>query len=138
MSSALSISSSASAAAILRQQLPARNVADSPSTGPGPTGQVPDPNASSTAAAPPAGASGSVNRAAGETPAIINSISAGAAPQSNPAAPTAPSSTPATPPNADLTNQIAQQNAISQANAANAKATQSGSSAISSFLDIKV
>jgi flagellar basal body rod protein FlgC len=138
MSTALSISSSAPAAAILRQQLPARNVANSPSTESGPTGQVPDPNASSTAAAPPAGASGSVNRAAGGTPAFINSISAGAAPRSDPAAPAAAASTPATPRSADLTNQIVQQNAVSQTNAANAKAIQSGSSAISSFLDIKV
>ncbi len=137
MSSALSISSSAPAAAILRQQS-TRNIANNPGTGSGPTGQVPDPNASSTAAAPPAGASGGVNRAAGEDPAVINSISAGAAPRSDPAAPAAAASTPATPPGADLTNQIAQQNAISQTNAANAKAIQSGSSAISSFLDIKV
>jgi hypothetical protein len=138
MSTALSVSSSAPAAAILRQQPSTRNVASGASTGPAPTGQVPDPNASSTAAAPPAGASGSVYRATGETPAVINSISAGTAPQSNPAAPTAPSSTPATPPSADVSNQIAQQTAVSQTNAANAKAIQSGSSAISSFLDIKV
>ena len=128
MSSALSISLPAPTAAIVRQ-LSTRDVANSPST---------DPNASSTAAAPPAGASGSVDRAAGGTPAIINSISAGAAPQSNSGSPAAATRTPATPPDADLTSQIAQQNAISQANAANAKAIQSGSSAISSFLDIKV
>jgi hypothetical protein len=107
MSSALSITSSTSAAAILRQQLPA-------------------------------GAAGSVNQATDENPAVINSISAGAAPRSNPGAPAAAASTPATPPDADPTNQIAQQNAVSQKNAAIAKAIQSGSSAISSFLDIRV
>ncbi len=125
MSSAPAISSPAPTAAIVRQPS-TRDVANSPST---------DPNASSTAAAPPAGASGSVDRAAGGTPAIINSISADAAPRSDPGA---AASAPATPPDADPMNQIAQQNAVSQKNAAIAKAIQSGSSAISSFLDIKV
>jgi hypothetical protein len=133
MSSNISISSSASAAAISRQQLPTRNAAKSPSAGP-----APDPNASSTAAAPPAGAFGSVNQAAGGTPAIINSISGSAVPPSKSSAPAGAANTSAIAPNPDLATQIAQQTAIAQTNAANAKAVQSGSGTIKSFFDITV
>jgi flagellar basal-body rod protein FlgC len=133
MNSNISISSTSSAAAILRHQLPARNVANNRNTG-----AAPDPNASSPAATPPAGAPGGVNQAVGGPPATINSISRSAVPPSNSSAPPAAANTPPTAPNTNLATQVAQQTATAQANAANAKAVQSGSSTINSVLDITV
>jgi flagellar basal-body rod protein FlgC len=134
MSSPLTISTSGLAAANLRRQVPARDVAKVADTTP-----VPASNASSNAGLPPVAGPLRVDPVArGTTTAAITTPPSRFVPRSDAGAPSADNNGPVAAPNVDLANAIAQQNATSQAIAANAKAIQAGSSSISPILDIKV
>ena len=131
--SIFSIASSGLAAASLRLQVSANNVANMSDTG-----ALPDANASSTA---PAYVPLRVNQTAsagGGTVASVATVSPGYVPQYDPAAPYADSNGQVAAPNVDLANEIVQQINASIAFAANAKALQAGSSMIRGILDMKI
>ena len=134
--SSLSIATSGLAAASLRLQVSASNVANSSDTGP-----LPDANASSTAGFPPAYVPLRVNQVAGAgggTAATVTTVSPSYVPQYDPGAPYAHKNGQVAAPNVDLANEIVQQITASYAFAANAKAIQAGSNTISALLDIKI
>jgi flagellar basal-body rod protein FlgC len=129
--SILSIASSGLAAASLRLQVSASNVANMSDTG-----ALPDANASSTA---PAYVPLRVDQTAGAgTSASVATFSPSYVPQYDPAAPYADSNGQVAAPNVDLANEIVQQIDASIAFAANAKALQAGSSMIRGILDMKI
>jgi flagellar basal body rod protein FlgC len=134
MSSILAISKSGLAAADLRRQVPARDAAKVADTTP-----VPDSNTSSNAGPPPVAGPLRVDPVArGTTVAAVTTAPPRFVSSPDASAPAADSSSPVAAPNVDLANTIAQQTAASQSIAANAKAIQAGSNAISPILDIKV
>jgi hypothetical protein len=129
--SSLSIPASA-AAASLRLQVPANNLANIADT----RRQPPDANAPGIAGAP-AGVD-QVTLTASATTAAIGPFSPGNVAGLQPTASPAGTNGPAAPPNADLANQAAQQIAAGNASAANSKAIQAGSNRIGAFFDLSV
>ncbi len=131
--SILSIASSGLAAASLRLQVSASNVANMSDTG-----ALPDANASSTVTAYVPLRVNQVASAGGGTAASVATVSPSYVPQYDPAAPYADSNGQVAAPNVDLANEIVQQINASIAFAANAKALQAGSSMIRGILDMKI
>jgi len=131
--SALSISASGLAAAGLRLQVSASNVANVSDTG-----RLPNANASSTAGFPSASRVDQVAVSGGGTTATVTPASPSFVTRFDPGAPAADKNGLVAAPNVDLANEIVQQITASQAFAANAKAIQAGSNTIRSLLDIKI
>jgi flagellar basal-body rod protein FlgC len=134
--SGLSISASGLAAAGLRPQVSAGNVANISSTGP-----LPNANASGKPGSSPAYVPLRVDQVAvagGGTAATSAAASPSHVTRQEPGAPAADKNGLAAAPNVDLANERSQQLAASNASAANAKAIQAGSSTISPLLDIKI
>jgi flagellar basal-body rod protein FlgC len=131
--SSLSISASGLAAANLRLQVSASNVANISDIR-----RLPDANASSTAAFPSASRIDQVAVAGGGTAATITATSPSYVTQYDPIAPAADKNGLVAAPNVDLANEAVQQITAGFASAANAKAIQAGSSTIHSLLDIKI
>lgn len=133
LSSVFSIASSGLAAASLRLQVSANNVANASSTGP-----LPDaPNAG---AFPPAYVPQRVNQvdvAGGGTAATVGTVSPSSVTQFDPTAPFADKNGQVAAPNVDLANEAVQQVIARYEFAANAKVLQVASEALKSLLDIK-
>jgi flagellar basal-body rod protein FlgC len=123
LSSVLSIASSGLAAASLRLQVSANNVANALSTGP-----LPDaPNAGNF---PPAYAPQRVDQVAvtgGGTSATVGTVTPSFVPEFDPTAPFANADGQVAAPNVDLTNEAVQQIVARYAFAANAKVIQTAS-----------
>jgi flagellar basal-body rod protein FlgC len=132
--SILSVASSGLAAASLRLQVSANNVANIESSGP-----LPDaPNA---AAFPPAYAAERINQVAvagGGTAATVSTVSPSTVPQYDPGAPFANKDGLVAAPNVDLANEAVQQITARVEFAANAKVIQIESEMMKTLLDIKV
>jgi flagellar basal-body rod protein FlgC len=133
LNSVFSIASSGLAAASLRLQVSANNVANVSSTGP-----LPDaPNAANY---PPAYVPERVNQidvVGGGTAATVGTVSPSFVPQSDPTSPFADKNGQVAAPNVDLANEAVQQAIASYEFAANAKVLQVASEAFKSLLDIK-
>jgi flagellar basal-body rod protein FlgC len=133
LSSVLSIASSGLAAASLRLQVSANNVANALSTGP-----LPDaPNAGNF---PPAYAPERVDQVAatgGGTSATVGTVTPSFVPQYDPTAPFANANGQVAAPNVDLANEAVQQIVARYAFAANAKVIQTASEMMKTLLDIK-
>lgn len=133
LSSVLSIASSGLAAASLRLQVSANNVANALSTGP-----LPDaPNAGNF---PPAYVPERVDQVAatgGGTSATVGTVTPSFVPQYDPTAPFANANGQVAAPNVDLANEAVQQIIARYAFAANAKVIQTASEMMKTLLDIK-
>ena len=133
LSSIFSIASSGLAAASLRLQVSADNVANASSTGP-------LPDAANAADFPHAYVPQrvvQVDVAGGGTAATVGTVSPSYVPQYDPTAPFADQNGQVAAPNVDLANEAVQQAIARYEFAANAKVLQVGSELLKSLLDIK-
>jgi len=133
LSSIFSIASSGLAAASLRLQVSADNVANASSTGP-------LPDAANAADFPPAYVPQRVDQvdvAGGGTAATVTSVSPSYVTQYDPTAPFADKNGQVAAPNVDLANEAVQQIVARYAFAANAKVIQTASEMMKTLLDIK-
>ena len=133
LSSVFAIASSGLAAASLRLQVSADNVANVSSTGPLPDG-------ANAANFPPAYVPQRVNQvdvAGGGTAATVSTVSPSYVPQFDPTSPFADKNGQVAAPNVDLANEAVQQAIARYEFAANAKVLQVGSETLKSLLDIK-
>jgi flagellar basal-body rod protein FlgC len=133
LSSIFSIASSGLAAASLRLQVSADNVANVSSTGP-------LPDAANAANFPPAYVPQRVVQVdvpGGGTAATVGTVAPSYVPQYDPTAPFADQNGQVAAPNVDLANEAVQQAIASYEFAANAKVLQVASQLVKSLLDIK-
>lgn len=127
----LSIAASGLAAATLRLQVSASNVANAFDTGP-------LPDASNAGGAPPAYVPQQIDQfeMGGGTAATVSTVSPGYVPQYDPTAPYADGNGLVAAPNVDLANEAVQQIIARYEFAASAKVLQAGSQMLQSLLDI--
>ncbi|HEY6258868.1 MAG TPA: flagellar basal body rod C-terminal domain-containing protein [Xanthobacteraceae bacterium] len=133
LSSVFSIASSGLAAASLRLQVSANNVANASSTGP-------LPDAANAGNFPPAYVPQRIDQvsvAGGGTAATVGTVSPSYVTQYDPTAPFADNNGQVAAPNVDLANEVVQQIIARYEFAANAKVLQVGSEMMKSLLDIK-
>jgi flagellar basal-body rod protein FlgC len=128
----LSIAASGLAAASLRLQVSASNVANAFDTGP-------LPDAANATGAPPAYVPQQVDQIdiGGGTAATVSAVSPSYVPRYDPTAPYADGNGLVAAPNVDLANEAVQQIIARYEFAANAKVLQAGSQMLQSLLDIK-
>jgi flagellar basal-body rod protein FlgC len=133
LSSVLSIASSGLAAASLRLQVSANNVANALSVGP-----LPDaPNAGNFPSAYVPERVDQVAATGGGTSATVGTVTPSFVPQYDPTAPFANANGQVAAPNVDLANEAVQQIVARYAFAANAKVIQTASEMMKTLLDIK-
>ncbi len=134
MSSALAIAASGMAAASLRLNVSASNVANMSATGP-----MPDASASSIAGFPAAYVPLRVDQVdvAGGTSARITTVTPSSVPMYDPAAPYADKNGLVAAPNVDLANEVVQQITARYTFAANAEVMRAESQMLRAILDIK-
>ena len=135
MNAAFSIAKSGMAAASLRLDVSAGNVANMSDTGP-----LPDASASSAAGFPAAYTPLRVDQvdvAGGGTAARVTTVSPSYVPMYDPSAPYADKNGMVAAPNVDLTNEVVQQMTALYTFAANARVLQTASQMMKTLLDIK-